>query len=77
LLTLIQLKVVEDTSSTFGDANIEIAQHIANNHMDMCRFKGFDDGEYEKVAAALCRIFKAIEENVQHSGQSESPLCAY
>jgi hypothetical protein len=53
--------VVEDTSSTFGDPIIEITQHIANNHMDICRFKGLDDGEYEKVAAALHRISQVIK----------------
>ncbi|KAH0553285.1 hypothetical protein GP486_006582, partial [Trichoglossum hirsutum] len=58
-------KVVEDISSTFGDPTIEIAQHIAGNHMDMCRFKGLDDREYEKVAAALSRIYQVIEDNTR------------
>jgi len=35
---------------------LEIVQHIANNHMDMCRFKGVTDGEYEKVDAAFRHI---------------------
>lgn len=35
---------------------IEITQTIASNHMEMCRFKGEDDVEYKKVAAALIRI---------------------
>jgi hypothetical protein len=48
--------VVDDASSTFGDPTLEIVQHIANNHMDICRFKGFADGEYEKVGAAFSRI---------------------
>jgi hypothetical protein len=51
-----QCQVVDDTSSTFGDPTLEIVQHIANNHMDICRFKGFDDGEYEKVDAAFSHI---------------------
>jgi hypothetical protein len=62
--------VVEDTSSIFGDPTIEIAQHIANNHMDICRFKGLNDGEYEKVAAALRRISQVIEDNAEQQSQS-------
>ena len=38
---------------------IEITQGIASNHMEMCRFKGEDDVEYKKVAAALVRIASA------------------
>jgi len=49
-------QVVDDASSTFGDPTVEIVQHIANNHMDICRFKGFADGEYEKVDAAFTHI---------------------
>jgi hypothetical protein len=48
--------VVEDTSSTLNDPIVEITQHIANHHMDICRFKGLEDVEYKKVAAALVRI---------------------
>ena len=33
-----------------------MTQHIANNHMEMCRFDGFDDVEYRKVIAALERV---------------------
>ncbi|KAH0538032.1 hypothetical protein FGG08_005344 [Glutinoglossum americanum] len=61
-------KVVEDTSSAFGDSTIEITQHIAGNHMDMCRFKGLDDGEYEKVTAAFRRISQVIEDNAGQLG---------
>lgn len=63
--------MVEDTSSAFGDPTIEIAQHIASNHMDICRFKGLNDSEYEKVAAALCRISQVIEDNAGQQSQSD------
>ena len=48
--------MVDDTSSSLNDPIVEITQHIASNHMDMCRFKGLEDAEYKKVAAALVRI---------------------
>jgi hypothetical protein len=48
--------VVEDASSALNDPVVEITQHIASNHMDMCRFKGLEDVEYKKVAAALTGI---------------------
>ena len=51
--------MVEDTSSALNDAIVEITQHIASDHMDMCRFKGLEDVEYKKVAAALVRISNA------------------
>jgi hypothetical protein len=65
---------VEDTSSTFGDPTVEIAQHIANDHMGMCRFKGLDDREYEKVVAALHRISQVVEDNARQLSQSASVL---
>ncbi|KAK4205113.1 hypothetical protein QBC40DRAFT_261106 [Triangularia verruculosa] len=46
-------KVVEDPSSTMDLPGIETTQHIARNHMDMCRFAGPDDVEFRKVAHAL------------------------
>ncbi|KAL8901984.1 MAG: hypothetical protein Q9207_004927 [Kuettlingeria erythrocarpa] len=46
-------KVVEDVSSCLGNSELEIIQHIASNHMEMCRFSGLHDHEYTKVAAAL------------------------
>ncbi len=39
-----------------------MTQHIASNHMDMCRFSGLHDVEYRKVAAALEHIQKRIAE---------------
>jgi hypothetical protein len=60
--------VVEDTSSTLNDATVEITQHIASNHMDMCRFKGLEDVEYKKVAAALTRISNMTAMKLTQSG---------
>ena len=48
--------MVEDTSSALSDPIIEIIQHIASNHINMCRFKSLEDVEYKKAAAALVWI---------------------
>ncbi|KAL8364545.1 hypothetical protein RB595_003703 [Gaeumannomyces hyphopodioides] len=48
-------KVVDDASSCLNYP-IEVTQHIASDHMDMCRFSGPTDPEYRKVASALQRI---------------------
>ena len=45
-------------SSCFGDASLEITQHIADNHMDMCRFETSIDIEYLKVVAAIEHALK-------------------
>ncbi|SPO07621.1 uncharacterized protein DNG_10316 [Cephalotrichum gorgonifer] len=52
-------KVVEDTSSYLNLPDLETTQHIGRNHMEMCRFTGFADLEFKKVAAALGKIAKA------------------
>jgi hypothetical protein len=46
-------KVVDDDSSEMGrnDRN----DHINKNHMDMCKFFGLEDHEYEKVAGEINR----------------------
>ncbi|MCJ1437849.1 hypothetical protein MMC27_007236 [Xylographa pallens] len=49
-------KVVEDSSSNLDDPTIEVTQHIAGNHMQICRFKGLEDSQYEIVAAAFGRL---------------------
>ncbi|KAL9002530.1 MAG: hypothetical protein Q9188_004542 [Gyalolechia gomerana] len=56
-------KVVEDVSSCLGDPSLEVTQHIASNHMDMCRFSGLYDHEYRKVVAAFARIKAQIAES--------------
>jgi ankyrin repeat protein len=54
------IKVVEDTSSYLNTPTIEIAEHIARDHREMCRFTGLDDIEYKKVEAALDRLTSQI-----------------
>ncbi|ETI19600.1 hypothetical protein G647_09434 [Cladophialophora carrionii CBS 160.54] len=49
-------KVVEDVSSCLGDASLELTQHIADDHMGMCRFSLLHDAEYQKVVAAIDRV---------------------
>jgi ankyrin repeat protein len=57
---ILVLQIVEDTSSYLNFPTIETTQHIEQNHMDMCRFTGLEDPEYKKVAAALCRMTRAV-----------------
>src|SRR4051812_13164861 len=40
-------------SSYLGLGALERTQHINRDHMYMCRFTGFEDTEYKKVADAL------------------------
>lgn len=58
-------KVVEDVSSCLGDLSLETTQHIARNHMEICRFSGLDDQEYCKVIAAFDRIKSQIAQACQ------------
>ncbi|KAH6677035.1 hypothetical protein F5X68DRAFT_174017, partial [Plectosphaerella plurivora] len=48
-------KVVEDVSSCLN-LPMETKQHIGRNHMDMCRFSGPVDVEFQKVEAVLKRM---------------------
>ncbi|KAI4236697.1 MAG: hypothetical protein LQ349_002383 [Xanthoria aureola] len=57
-------KVVEDVSSCLGDPSLEITQHIASDHMDMCRFSGVQDPEYRKVIGALDLIGARMSEKL-------------
>ena len=69
---MILYKVVEDVSSCLGDSSLEMTQHIASNHMDMCRFSGVHDVEYRKVVAALELIQKQIAEGFASSASPGS-----
>ncbi|KAI9892895.1 MAG: hypothetical protein M1814_001054 [Vezdaea aestivalis] len=53
VMALNDKKVVEDVSSSLDDFAIETKQHIAGDHMQMCRFKANDDPEFEKVVSAF------------------------
>jgi hypothetical protein len=59
---------VEDISSTLSDPTVEITQHISSDHMEMCRFKGHEDVEYKKVAAALIRMTNAAGMGLSNPG---------
>ncbi|KAK7946866.1 uncharacterized protein PG986_011187 [Apiospora aurea] len=48
-------KVVEDTSSYLNAPDLEVTEHICQNHMEMCRFMGPHDPEYRKAASAISR----------------------
>ncbi|KAK8877490.1 Ankyrin repeat domain-containing 50 protein [Apiospora arundinis] len=52
-------KVVDDSSSYLNAPDLEVTEHIGQNHMDMCRFVGPHDPEYRKVAAAITHITTA------------------
>ncbi|KAL8941011.1 MAG: hypothetical protein Q9216_002491 [Gyalolechia sp. 2 TL-2023] len=71
-------KVVEDVSSCLGDPSLETTQHIASNHMDMCRFGAVSDLEYRKVVAAFqlieVRIRETREDGIQQEGTSHHDL---
>jgi hypothetical protein len=69
--SLLMYQVVEDASSCLNDPGIEVTQHIANNHMDMCRFSRTDDPEYEKVVAALNRVLERIANLTPSEERSE------
>ena len=66
--------MVDDASSTLSDPIVEITQQIASNHMEMCRFKGLEDVEYKKVAAALVRISKVAAMKLTQSSTLETFL---
>ncbi|KAJ9614164.1 hypothetical protein H2200_002300 [Cladophialophora chaetospira] len=63
-------KVVEDVSSCLADATLEVAQHIADNHMNMCRFSELHDVEYRKVAAAVSRALAGDLDNAPRNKQT-------
>ncbi|KAI4223710.1 MAG: hypothetical protein L6R36_005206 [Xanthoria steineri] len=65
-------KVVEDVSSCLGDPSLEITQHIASDHMDMCRFSGVQDHEYRKVIGALDLIRARMSEKLVNIEQSSA-----
>jgi len=44
--------VVEDASSAL-DYALQEKDFIYSNHVNMCRFSGFEDDGYEKITAAL------------------------
>ncbi|KAK4041974.1 ankyrin repeat domain-containing protein 50 [Parachaetomium inaequale] len=66
-------KVVEDRSSCLNNSILETKQFISSNHMDMCRFSGFQDQEYAKVAAALTHILGTARGRADAISHGPSP----
>ncbi|KLU92202.1 hypothetical protein MAPG_11148 [Magnaporthiopsis poae ATCC 64411] len=77
---LMGTKVVDDHSSCLDDIRIETKRHISSNHMDMCRFSGFKDTQYTKVAGAMMSIMDraaacdSCRETPFQAPQPESPM---
>ena len=51
-----------------------MTQHIASNHMDMCRFRGVQDPEYRKVIGALDLIRARMSEKRVDIEQSSTQV---
>ncbi|KAI4262154.1 MAG: hypothetical protein L6R42_002662 [Xanthoria sp. 1 TBL-2021] len=66
------ISTIEDVSSCLGDPSLEITQHIASDHMDMCRFSGVQDHEYRKVIGALDFIKARMSEKQVDIEQSSA-----
>jgi ankyrin repeat protein len=77
LAALLGTKVVDDSSSCLGDPIIEAREHIASNHMDMCRFHGLNDPGYRQVAAAITRIISSTQHLAQPDRLSHQPQLAH
>lgn len=61
--------MVEDDSSELGrnDRN----DHINRNHVDMCKFSGESDSEYEKVAGEIKRHIMRLRQRTNERGASK------
>ncbi|KAH6687869.1 hypothetical protein F5X68DRAFT_7031 [Plectosphaerella plurivora] len=77
LAALFGTKVVDDASSCLQDPIVETKEHIASNHMDMCRFYGLDDPSYRKVVAAINRIISIASQSSQSCQISHQPQLPY
>lgn len=74
LTPLFGRKVVDDASSCLNNFTLETRQHIARNHMDMCRFYGLQDPEYSKVAAAMNHILESLNHRIDELKPGKSLL---
>ncbi|MCJ1431234.1 hypothetical protein MMC27_000585 [Xylographa pallens] len=63
-------KVVPDMSSSLDDPR-ERAQHINKNHMDMCKFFGFEDPGYQRVGGEIKTFVKELEERLRQHSEKE------
>lgn len=57
--------MVDVESCKFDDEGIEQGDYINANHMDMVKFSGSNDPEYEKVKAELERHIERIKTKSQ------------
>ncbi|KAI1498822.1 ankyrin [Biscogniauxia marginata] len=71
-LNILSCKVVDDSSSCIDDRRHEIKVHIRADHVEMCRFSGFDDPEFEKVKTSLRHIREHLLARRQADPQSSS-----
>ncbi|KAH7211539.1 hypothetical protein DER44DRAFT_742116 [Fusarium oxysporum] len=62
-------KVVTDDSSELGQHDRKY--HIEKNHMDMCKFFGASDPEYDKVAGEINRHILRLRQGTDEIGASE------
>ena len=61
------LKVVPDSSSSFGSRQYEHRDYINGNHMNMCRFTSAEDSGYNRFKDALAFCTQNIKAPVQES----------
>lgn len=66
-------KVVDDTSSYINAPEIEVTEHIGQNHMEMCRFTGSDDPEYRKVSSAITRLISTSQTVIENPSHNIEP----
>lgn len=55
----VDFQIVEDDSSEGG--RMDRNHHVNRNHVDMCRFFGMDDPEYDMVSAEIKRHLQRIQ----------------
>ena len=58
-------------SSSLDDPR-ERAQHINKNHMDMCKFFGFEDPGYQRVGGEVKTFVKELEERLRQQSEKEA-----
>lgn len=61
--------MVEDDSSELGRNDRK--DHIDRNHMEMCKFSGPDDTEYEKVGGEIDRHILRLRQRTTERGASK------
>ncbi|EXL76795.1 hypothetical protein FOPG_08479 [Fusarium oxysporum f. sp. conglutinans race 2 54008] len=62
-------RVVTDDSSELGQHDRK--DHMEKNHMDMCKFFGASDPEYDRVAGEINRHILRLRQGTDERGASE------